>query len=271
MRTSLLPHGRQLSRVCDACKRQQRSFSVSASSPSRTATPTRDAPPRRANALRSFMTPQTAARTITTTRAPRSAETADAPASRSPTSPAPSTAVPQTHYEFFPQSLPQGPPPSGPFGVDVRALRREFLQLQGRAHPDLHPPQMKSRAEATSARINEAFRTLSSPLLRAQYLLSLRGLDVANDETAKVEDPELLMEVLEAREEIEEAAEESELEPLRARNAEREEESIAELEKCFTENDLEGAMRECVRLRYWVNIRESINNWEPGKPVVLEH
>ena len=73
------------------------------------------------------------------------------------------------------------------------------------------------------------------------------------------------------REEIEEAAEESELEPLGARNAEREEESIAELERCFSESDLEGAVRECVRLRYWVNIRESISNWEPGKPVVLEH
>lgn len=130
---------------------------------------------------------------------------------------------------------------------------------------------MKPRAEATSARINEAYKTLSSPLPRAQYLLSLRGLDVANDETAKVEDPELLMEVLEAREEIEEAAAEAELEPLKARNTAREEESIAELERCFGAGDLQAAVRECVRLRYWVNIRESIDNWEPGKPVVLIH
>lgn len=154
----------------------------------------------------------------------------------------------------------------------MRTLRREFLQLQSRAHPDLHPQHLKSRAEATSARINEAFRTLSNPLLRAQYLLSLNyGLDVAADETAKVDDPELLLEVLEAREQIEDAADESELEPLKAANAVREEESIAELERAFAAGDLEAAVRECVKLRYWVNIRESIDNWEQGKPVVLEH
>merc|ERR1711939_855114 len=146
-----------------------------------------------------------------------------------------SNPIPQTHYEFFPKTLPSGPPPSGPFHIDVRELRREFLQLQSIAHPDRHPQHLKTRAEATSARINEAYKTLQNPLLRAQYLLSLRGIDVAEDETAKVDDPELLMEVLDAREEIENAEEEG------------------------------------VRLRYWVNIRESLDAWERGKPVVLVH
>ncbi|KAI0117744.1 Co-chaperone Hsc20 [Nemania sp. FL0031] len=179
--------------------------------------------------------------------------------------------VPQTHYEFFPRTLPSGPPPNGPFTIDVRALRREFLGLQAGAHPDLHPSHLKARAQATSARINEAFRTLESPLLRAQYILSLRGLDVANDETAKVEDKELLMAVLEARECIEEAGEEEELEPLRIENEERISESEDRLQELFEKDDLRGAMAEVVRLRYWVNVRESIVNWEKGKPVVLEH
>lgn len=56
--------------------------------------------------------------------------------------------------------------------------------------------------------INEAYKTLQDPLKRAQYLLSLRGIDVAEDERLKVEDPELLMEVLEVRENIEAAQEE---------------------------------------------------------------
>ncbi|WQF77713.1 Putative DnaJ domain, co-chaperone Hsc20, co-chaperone HscB oligomerization [Colletotrichum destructivum] len=176
-----------------------------------------------------------------------------------------------THYEFFPITLPDGPPPKGHFPIDQRALRREFLRLQAKAHPDMHPAELKARAEATSARINEAYKTLSNPLLRAQYLLSLRGVDVANDETLKVEDPDLLMIVLEAREEIEEAASESELEGQRAANDERIRESEEVLEEAFRHDDIETAKREAVKLRYWVNIQESLNNWEAGKPIVLQH
>ncbi|WYZ34921.1 hypothetical protein EsH8_I_001197 [Colletotrichum jinshuiense] len=179
--------------------------------------------------------------------------------------------LPTTHYEFFPITLPDGPPPKGHFPIDQRALRREFLRLQAKAHPDMHPAELKTRAEATSARINEAYKTLSNPLLRAQYLLSLRGVDVANDETLKVEDPELLMIVLEAREEIEEATQESELEGQRAANDERIRGSEQVLEQAFRQDDIETAKREAVNLRYWVNIHESLNNWEPGKPIVLQH
>lgn len=176
-----------------------------------------------------------------------------------------------THYHFFPQSLPSGPPPHGRFSIDLPALRKEFLQLQARAHPDLHPPENKNKAQALSARINEAFKTLQSPLLRAQYLLSLRGIDIHEDETAKVEDPELLMEVLDARERIEEAQEESELEEMKVENDARVENSVKLLEEAFEKDDVDGAKSEAVRLRYWINIKESLDGWERGKPIVLVH
>ena len=181
------------------------------------------------------------------------------------------TQQPQTHYAFFPNSLSTGPPPQGPFSIDLNALKREFLQLQAKAHPDLHPQEHKKRAEATSARINEAYKTLQSPLLRAQYLLSQRGIETAEDETAKVDDPELLMEVLEAREQIEEAESEEDLVGMKDENDARIQESIKTLEQAFAEDSVELAKSETVKLRYWMNISESIANWEKGKPVVLEH
>ncbi|KAK6198262.1 hypothetical protein LQW54_010476 [Pestalotiopsis sp. IQ-011] len=279
MRSSFFSKGRQIGGgLCDACKqqahRQRRSLSsIATTSPLRAATvPTLGSAPSPSTSSSKY---QPAARrspfsTSRTLRTPEPA--ADAQPQQQEDAKSSSPATPQTHYDFFPQTLPTGPPPRGPFAIDVRALRREFLALQGQAHPDLHPPAMKSRAEATSARINEAFRTLANPLARAQYLLQLQhGLDVAADETSKVEDPELLMEVLEAREQIEEAGDEAELAPLREANAAREAESVALLSEAFASADLEAAVRECVKLRYWVNIRESIDNWERGKPVVLEH
>jgi molecular chaperone HscB len=188
------------------------------------------------------------------------------------TEPVPSpTRPPQTHYEFFPKTLPAGPPPSGPFVIDTRELRKEFIQLQAVAHPDRHPQELKQRAEVTSATINEAYKTLQNPLLRAQYLLSLRGIDVADDEAAKVEDPELLMEVLDTREQIETAQEEEEVQELRAVNEERIARSEDVLGEAFERDDLGKAKEEAVRMRYWVNIKESLDAWERGKPVVLIH
>ncbi|OCL08038.1 Co-chaperone Hsc20 [Glonium stellatum] len=179
---------------------------------------------------------------------------------------------PQTHYDLFPQTFPHGPPPASPFTIDLAALRKEFLALQARAHPDLHPPPHKPRAQALSARINDAYRTLCSPLQRAQYLLSLRGIDVSGDEAARVEDDVgLLDEVMEAREAIEEAGGEEEVEVLRAVNEARVESSVRGLEEAFAGGDVEAARREAVRLRYWVNIRESLDAWERGSPVVLVH
>ncbi|ORY57513.1 Co-chaperone HscB, C-terminal oligomerization domain-containing protein [Pseudomassariella vexata] len=271
MRSSMLSRGRQLGRICDGC-RQERNFTTAP-----------NLAPVCSRATQSYvqsssitssharLTIPSQIRWLSTSSTPTSSSSAEQPSPDAATTSSFKPQPPQTYYDIFPLSLPAGPPPDGPFEIDVRALRREFLQLQGKAHPDLHPPSMKARAEAMSARINEAFKTLSSPLLRAQYLLSLQGLDVANDETAKVEDPALLMEVMEAREEVEEAEEESELEALRRRNEERERESEGVLAGCFGEGDWEGAVRECVRLRYWCNIKESIHNWERGKPIILEH
>lgn len=179
--------------------------------------------------------------------------------------------APQTHYEMFPGTVPMGPPPRGPFGIDVCQLRKEFLQLQAKAHPDRHQGADKARAEGASARINEAYKTLQNPLLRAQYLLTLRGVNVAEDETAKIDDPELLMEVLETREEIEDAEDENELRPLKNRNDARIEQSEMALDAAFKADDIRTAEEEAVKLRYWINIKESLEAWEKGKPVVLLH
>ncbi|KAK8254739.1 putative chaperone [Phyllosticta capitalensis] len=184
------------------------------------------------------------------------------------------TAVQQpdhTHYSLFPNTLSRGPPPSGPFDIDLRALKSEFLRLQALAHPDRHPQTHKRTAEALSARINEAYKTLQSPLSRAQYLLRLQGIEVAEDETLKIEDPELLMEVLEAREAIEEAEGEGEIRAMKEENDAKVEHNVSVLDKAFREGDLETAKRETVKLRYWSNIQQSLQDWEPGKPVVLQH
>ena len=176
-----------------------------------------------------------------------------------------------THYTLFPLTLATGPPPKGPFNIDLQALKREFLQLQAKAHPDRHSGPDKARAEGTSALINEAYKTLSSPLLRAQYLLHLNGIDVADDETAKIDDEELLMEVLEAREVIESAVDEEALEEVKQANAARIVQSERVVADLCEKGDWELVKEEAIRLRYWINISDALRGWEKGKPVVIHH
>ncbi|KAI0139332.1 Co-chaperone Hsc20 [Xylariaceae sp. FL1272] len=256
----------QSGRICAHCRLQRVAATRAAFSTSSQARATPTPKPRARCSQTSTMVPGSTRPFANGASQRAQPESTSSRASHEPRAP-----MPQTHYDFFPITLPNGPPPKGAFDIDVRTLRREFLALQAEAHPDLHPQHMKARAEAMSARINEAFKTLESPLLRSQYLLALRGLDVANDETAKVEDPELLMLVLETREIIEEALEEGDLEGPRIENEQRMKETEKTLAALFEADDLEGAKAEVVRLRYWVNIQESIRNWEKGKPIVLEH
>nr|POE65011.1 j-type co-chaperone jac1, mitochondrial [Quercus suber] len=174
--------------------------------------------------------------------------------------------VPQNHYDFFPQTFPDGLPPKSPFSPDLKQLRKEFLQLQAKAHPDLAPADQKSRAEALSSRINEAYKTLQDPLRRAQYLLSLRGIDV-EDESAKLDglDNELLMKVMEAREAVEDVEDEAALAELRSENEGRMGASVQVLDVEIAKENWEVAAQEAIKLRYWVNIEESIKGWEKGK------
>lgn len=79
------------------------------------------------------------------------------------------------------------------------------------------------------------------------------------------------MEVLDTREEIEDAEEEEDLKELRLDNDDRIRKSEGILEKAFKEDDVATAKGEAVRLRYWINIKESLDAWEKGKPVVLVH
>ena len=94
---------------------------------------------------------------------------------------------------------------------------------------------------------------------------------MAEDETAKTQDTELLMQVMEIREEVEEASEEGELKVLKSENDERIAESVGKIEEGFKKGDIEGVKGEAVRLRYWVNVKESLDGWERGKEVALNH
>ena len=102
----------------------------------------------------------------------------------------------RNHFALF--GLPQR------FRLDADALDRAYRQLQGDVHPDRFAngdDAQKRLASQSSARVNEAYTALRNPVTRAQYLLSLQGID-AGGETG----PQLPVDFLERQLERREAA-----------------------------------------------------------------
>jgi len=92
------------------------------------------------------------------------------------------------------------------YDIDDAELRRRYLRVSRDIHPDRHGRAATESAALSlrgSARLNEAYRVLSDPLLRAEYLLEVvGGKSSAQDKSVA---PEVLTRTLAAREEIEEA------------------------------------------------------------------
>lgn len=92
------------------------------------------------------------------------------------------------------------------FSLDSQALADTYRQLQMQFHPDKfasRPERERLQAVQRAAHINDAFSTLKHPLARAEYLLSLRGVDIRGEQQT-LKDPEFLMQQMAWREQLEE-------------------------------------------------------------------
>jgi molecular chaperone HscB len=108
--------------------------------------------------------------------------------------------LPADHFELF--QLPQR------FALDARALDDAYRAVQAQVHPDRFAAAgeaQKRVAMQWASQANDAYQTLKQPLKRAIYLLHLRGIDVQAENNTAME-PAFLMQQMEWRERIEDAA-----------------------------------------------------------------
>ncbi|MDC0609119.1 co-chaperone HscB [Vibrio sp.] len=100
------------------------------------------------------------------------------------------------------------------FSVDGSLLSSQFRVLQKRFHPDNFASgteRERLTAIQKASEINDAFQILKNPISRTEYLLSLNGVDI-RDEQQTMQDPEFLMQQMELREELEEIESSSDIE-----------------------------------------------------------
>ncbi|KZT02713.1 Co-chaperone Hsc20 [Laetiporus sulphureus 93-53] len=167
--------------------------------------------------------------------------------------------IPQgmTYHEML--GLPYEP---NPFIVNPAALKRRFLELQGIIHPDRWVGRSKEQQELAvvmSARINDALHRLSNPLRRVEYILEHEGF--AGEDTDKLEDHTLLIDILEMRERIEGAESREEVEEVRAENAEQIKETIDEIRHLVEKKDWPAVKEAAVKLKYLQGIEQAAAAW----------
>jgi len=152
------------------------------------------------------------------------------------------------------------------YDLDATALEARYKELSRRLHPDRYAkadPRARKAALQRTVELNEAWRALKEPMRRAEYLLELGGVKIATDDGGArsggvAAPPALLMEMLEAREELADAraagddAEVARLgEAMRARAARAEAAVAAGLAGASGRDALEAVARELVALRYF--------------------
>ena len=111
-----------------------------------------------------------------------------------------SSSISDSHFVLF--GLPEQ------FTIDADALDHAYRTVQAQVHPDRFAAAgdaQKRIAMQWATRANEAYQTLRDPLQRAKYLLHLRGIDVGAENNTAME-PAFLMQQMEWRESIEDAA-----------------------------------------------------------------
>ncbi|KAL3536006.1 hypothetical protein ACH5RR_004467 [Cinchona calisaya] len=145
------------------------------------------------------------------------------------------------------------------YDIKVETLEGKYKDWQKKLHPDLvHTKSKKERGYAAeqSARVSDAYRTLTDPLSRAMYLLKLEGVEV--DEEERISDPELLVEIMEIREAVEEAADTQVLNHIQAQIQKQLEHWSESFADAFCSRKYEEAISSIQRMTYYKRANEEI-------------
>ena len=136
--------------------------------------------------------------------------------------------------------------------LELASLDRAYFALQRQWHPDRFvgkPAAERARASTEAAALNDAYRTLKDPLSRAVYFAELSGVELPGDGKT-IDDPELLMEAMEAREELHDAGTAQAVDALAAKVRDDVKASLDGLGSLFLAGDKTAIRKALLRLRY---------------------
>ena len=141
-----------------------------------------------------------------------------------------------------------GLPPQ--FDLEPAVIERAFFEKSKETHPDRFasaPAAERVAALSKSRAINDAYKTLKDPIARAEYLLARAGVTIGDNEQLR---PEVLLELMEQREELAAAKEPQVIARLRGQMAARRRAVVESLAKLFAGGDLRAIKDQLMQVRY---------------------
>ncbi|MGN6973791.1 Fe-S protein assembly co-chaperone HscB [Neisseria sp. Marseille-Q5346] len=149
------------------------------------------------------------------------------------------------------------------FNIDTEALEQSYRALAARFHPDKFASASafeQKQAVMMSSTINDAYRTLKSPIDRAAYLLKSQNIDADAPEHTSFS-PEFLMQQMEWRETLMDAQMEQNHDAIRALDQEIQEVQSSlyqDLQQAFEQQDYESAAQWVRHGRFLNKLRNEI-------------
>ncbi len=164
----------------------------------------------------------------------------------------------KNHFELF--HLPVAYP------IDLPALEQAYREVQREVHPDRFANSSGAEqrlAAQWATQVNEAYRTLKSPLARGRYLLKLHGIDT-EEESNTAMPVDFLIQQMEWREAVEgakQSKDEAALERLTSQKRDEEKRLFVLLASQLGDDAVRADGRETVRkLRFLEKLGEEIDD-----------
>ena len=140
------------------------------------------------------------------------------------------------------------------FAQDRAAIDARWKELQREAHPDRFAAQGAAAQRVAmqwSVRINEAYQRLKDPLKRAAYLCELRGAPIDAERNTAMP-TEFLMQQMEWREALDDAATDHELEAVSDQLADARQRTLKDIERLLDRDGDARAAAQQVRAMMFI-------------------
>ena len=147
------------------------------------------------------------------------------------------------------------------FTIPQNELKAKYKHLMKEFHPDRYATATKEVSDQKASMatdVTRAYGVVGDPLLRALHLLELHGTPIEELNDQSIIDHALLFEVMEIREQIEDASSDEELRPILQSSLKKKDELINQLAEAFREGRIDDAKRITAKLQYWARIEETI-------------
>ena len=137
------------------------------------------------------------------------------------------------------------------FTLDLETLEKAYLEEIRHIHPDHHCTQgeeQRKKSLEETAKMNEAYRILKDPLLRAHHFLTLSGVSISFEQALS---PEVLEESLALREVLEDASSLEEVQSLMDETQGKMESLLSHLSGLFETKDFKESQKVIEHLSYF--------------------